>query len=682
MSNVDTARGPDPIIEEIERNHLFQYSKGQVMEAKYVSEGLKDELKSWLLPGVAHGPIFITAPPGAGKSTFVLNELADHAKAPHNPSAQFHSKAGDTPETLPSKNILLLSNRWALSLQQKMILEKRNGEQIHGSRIIEGLLQFDNILVTTYQNVLDKLDVIKSQGALGFVVFDEAHFFCSDSTFNAETSRILQTLLDKFRNVCRIYITATPEEVKPIIAFEEYRIHRMRLGSADNHESISALSQPPQIIEYTFSANYSSRIQLHFFHDENNQDKNPWMDIVAAIKNDESDNKWLLFVSRKEIGNQIQKSLGPSLSEYIDSPSQEEKSEELLAMTRRGRFEKKVLITTNFLYNGISFHDPHLKNIVMDYCDKISIIQALGRKRLELNEGEKVDLYIKVQSEKLLDGYRRNVASQYTLSQEFRENPSRFLTSRWSRLRKDQLQMFAPIGYDPYWIGGVLENELKKVQMQIAEIRKDGLPKGSIEQKLYQQAEYIAGILNQYNATDPGWVKWYTDERDAIARSIHTEEKNMVCFIMSDYAPYHLSQQLGNYERLLDLIAGDDKQGFQEEVCRWLGLEYDTSMEFANPQWENQTKANFEAVKIRVLACIEKYVSQSPMDRETIGNFAGELIKIVNDAGLKKEIGIRGDKERTKADINAILKYFDSDYTCEKGDSVSNTWTLVRKDLE
>lgn len=253
--------GPDPIIAEINSGkNLFSYQTIEKQE-RWISDGMQEEMKTWRFPTNAMpSPVFITAAPGAGKSTFILNELADYA----------YRGCDMDSETRNASNILLLSNRWALSLQQKMQLNKRNGDDNDGSSVVNDILQFRNILVSTYQNVLEKISSIKARGPVSFVVFDEAHFFVSDSTFNPETSNILQGLLYAFYDSYRIYMTATPEEVKPIIAAEEYKLRQYHLAKTQNSQNLRALVQMPQIHEYKFRADYKSHIQLYFFRQK------PW----------------------------------------------------------------------------------------------------------------------------------------------------------------------------------------------------------------------------------------------------------------------------------------------------------------------------------------------------------------------------------------------------------------------
>ena len=693
MSVTNTAQSfnPDPIIEAVNRaQNLFPYHLEEKSD-KWISDGILSEMETWKFPTIAvPTPMLITAAPGTGKSTFILNELADYAyQGCRTLNAKDNSENWDKmlqqwknnnsrslgDKTAPSSyNVLLLSNRWTLNLQQKMHLNRKNGETIDGSEIVEGLLQFRNILVATYQGVLTKIPDIRKQGDVAFVVFDEAHFFSSDATFIPETSRILQGLLEEFRTSYRIYITATPEEVKPIIALEEFNLRARHLANAVNSHSLSALGQTAKIIEYRFKADYKSRIQLNFFHNKSSKKKaeSDWIDIIEAIRNDKSPDKWLLFVSRKEIGQAIQKELGSSIAEYIDASYREAKSKEIMDMTRREMFEAKVLITTSFLYNGINFHDKKLKNIVMEYTDRTSIIQALGRKRLD--DGEKVKVYIKVCSRKELETNRDSTQNQYGLTQEFRANPSQFIISKWGQLPQNQMKMFAPVKYDPCWVEKTIQNEINKASIQLCLIQKTREISAG-EKGLSDLIRNLHNLSQNVESLHKQWTAWWSNQVEDLAiEAVRAEAENMAHFTMSDYAPYQLSKQIGNYERLIDQIVKEETKGFQNEICRWFGLEYDESMDFAKTQREERAKTNFETAKVQVLACVKKF--KSPMDESTVEVFANELYKIVDDAGLKNEANIRSGKNRTKANINSIFSYFSINYKCVKGKGSSNTWTL------
>ena len=130
------------------------------VEQKYVSDGLKnlESPPEWvgLDPGIR--PItVINAPTGSGKSTFVLEDLRKIAKD-------------------KNQSILLLTNRNILNLQQKITASRTTSNQKFGTVAIKPENHFDNIWLFTYQSILGYLEKHKLSN-IGFVVFDEAHFF-------------------------------------------------------------------------------------------------------------------------------------------------------------------------------------------------------------------------------------------------------------------------------------------------------------------------------------------------------------------------------------------------------------------------------------------------------------------------------------------------------------------------
>ena len=170
------------------------------VEQKYVADGLKN-LKSppqWVGLGPGERPItVINGPTGSGKSTFILNDLRKIAKD-------------------KNQSILFLTNRNILNLQQKIAASLATSNQHFGTLAIEDSNHFDNIWLFTYQSILGYLETHRLQN-IGFVVFDEAHFFLSDSAFNPETDIIWFQLLYMFPDAQRIYMSATTQDLCHLI---------------------------------------------------------------------------------------------------------------------------------------------------------------------------------------------------------------------------------------------------------------------------------------------------------------------------------------------------------------------------------------------------------------------------------------------------------------------------------
>ncbi len=113
--------------------------------------------------------VFISAPTGVGKTTFVLNQLVPEAKR-------------------RGKEVLFLSNRTILRDQIKSIVAKRQ-EIPNDTEFLRNVEEFDGITLMSYQ----KLQAMQEKKSLNrymdmerylYVVFDEIHYILEDSLFN------------------------------------------------------------------------------------------------------------------------------------------------------------------------------------------------------------------------------------------------------------------------------------------------------------------------------------------------------------------------------------------------------------------------------------------------------------------------------------------------------------------
>ena len=298
-------------------------------EEKYVSDALATEIHHWtgkLLPF----PILINAPTGSGKSSFVLKDLANYAKS-------------------YGRWILVLSNRIALNMQQKVDLCQEQGIPVFGSKSLANIQEFGNVVLCTYQSVETFIGELwgrnqRYMGANGtvppeclpqFVVLDEAHFFCSDAVFNPRTETILESIFNAFPASIRIYMSATPEYVKPVLAMREYANVEQRSAlnmDLRNLYELHKLSGKIKITEYCFKADYN-HIRVNFFYE--------WKSIEQKILDErENSDKWLVFVNSKENGKAIRKKLTRAKADYIDAASDKAKSQ-LRNLTRVQFFPKK-----------------------------------------------------------------------------------------------------------------------------------------------------------------------------------------------------------------------------------------------------------------------------------------------------------------------------------------------------
>lgn len=332
------------------------YCKHEV-PSRSVKEGLASEAPYWR----AECPVLIEAQTGLGKTTFVYEELIPRALLQH-------------------KNVLIISNRIALSVQQKVrIMKMTDDPRIHllTDLGIQKCEDFGSIRVITYH----RLHELLKDGALRswkeqllYVVADEAHFFTSDALFNRHCGSILQSITTYFSHAIRVYMTATGWDVlKP-------------LGEAERDNYLNILGtvtgkvvRDRRFHHYVFPVDYSA-YTLRFI-------KSP-EEVEGYIKENPKE-KWLVFCNSKDKGRAFSERLGDS-SSYIDADS---KHDAVWAeLVKHERFDKQVLVTTAVLDCGVNIHDDAVKNIVLCTDDRISSLQMVGRKRL--GPQEKVTLWI------------------------------------------------------------------------------------------------------------------------------------------------------------------------------------------------------------------------------------------------------------------------------------------------
>ena len=169
-----------------------------------VGDALKEEIELWDY----RNPVFVDAQTGTGKTTFIKNQLL--------PLVSEHGS-----------NILLLSNRIALSSQQKLYFMEALNDPRQGLLTDKGIAateDFGCLRIMTYHRLQSLLNDAHNEEwirKLAFVICDECHFLVADSTFNDQCDHILKQITSKFCHCKRIYMTATPWDVINPIAEAE-----------------------------------------------------------------------------------------------------------------------------------------------------------------------------------------------------------------------------------------------------------------------------------------------------------------------------------------------------------------------------------------------------------------------------------------------------------------------------
>ncbi len=306
-------------------------------EAQYVTDGIGNQYLSWTRDTV----VFIDAPTGSGKNTFVLSVLAEEAKK----YDQF---------------VMLLSNRTALSMQQKRKLWEANCRYPITDEDLQKEWRFGNILIFSYQELsswpspysLHNSELRKyiSTNRIRYAVFDEAHFFLSDSRFNNSTYQLLRSLINTMCHAVRIYMSATLEEVLDLICVEEYKEYMRGMNCSisvfQGDETMS--NRDYRVLRYRFPRRYGRNYNFSFF--------GKWDCLVNEIKQANSNEKWLIFVrnalEKNEIAEELNKFMKRNEYEFLEAARKG--SGVFRGLCVNEKFQKRVLISTIVLDNGIN----------------------------------------------------------------------------------------------------------------------------------------------------------------------------------------------------------------------------------------------------------------------------------------------------------------------------------------
>lgn len=314
------------------------------VNGKYVSDGLREEIDSW----EPKDPVMIDASTGRGKNTFVLDDCITKALQ-------------------KDKNILLISNRVALSTQQKLLIMKKINSPKQYTLTDRGVLEeenFGNVKVITYHRlksfIREESNKKWCQNLL-FVIMDECHFFVADCLFNEHCGYYLNKIIQHFSHAIRVYLTATSWDVLYPLAEAEKRKYRQ-------FERQINWEPPRRFLRYYFPRNFDN-YKLNFFLD---------IDELKYLIESSKDEKWLIFVDSKDKGKELKDKLDIS-SDYLDAECKG--SVTWKKIVDKSCFDKQVLISTSVLDNGINIVDDNLKNIVVFTDSRTSLLQMIGRKR-------------------------------------------------------------------------------------------------------------------------------------------------------------------------------------------------------------------------------------------------------------------------------------------------------------
>lgn len=356
--------------DEMDKKEECMYSSDETdkkEESMFLSDKIDEEYKGW-----EGGKIyFLESPTGTGKTTFILDKLLPFARA-------------------NNKRILYLVNRKILK------------EQLEAKFNVSPIWETMPICIETYQTLERKLTQIQRGGKryymasgdvalakyamFDYVVCDECHYFLADSTFNTYTEKSFQWIQNTFRNKIRVFISATIDEIMPVIKEETQRVIQ-EANPQMTHAKVKTVTSIIARNRYTMKEDYSN-LNVDIISD--------YEEIAKMIERD-TKSKWLIFVDSIDLGRSLEKEIQEKYEnlEVVMLSARYRYDEtgfnEVKEITEKRKQQAQILIATSVMDNGISLEDGELRNIVIMADTKVEFIQMLGRKRRSL---ETVNVYL------------------------------------------------------------------------------------------------------------------------------------------------------------------------------------------------------------------------------------------------------------------------------------------------
>lgn len=211
-----------------------------IKDKRFVSEIIGDD---WKTKWTSASPVFICSQTGSGKTSLLVKKILGESLT-YN---EMRFNCGDSERI----NIIYFSNRVALDLQVKkdivkectLRLEEKHTKDVWEETAVsaQGKLKkfghFDNksgnnpndytIAVMKYHDVVPEnsstiaQDILSDLGRFDVAIFDEAHFFATDSIFNKHTAYIHEVLVKGLKRARRIYLSATMDSCLDVLLQEE-----------------------------------------------------------------------------------------------------------------------------------------------------------------------------------------------------------------------------------------------------------------------------------------------------------------------------------------------------------------------------------------------------------------------------------------------------------------------------
>lgn len=375
-----------------------------------VTEAIGDSYLEWN----PSSPVFIYAPTGTGKTSFMRNVLLKRIA-----------------DGLDEGQLLYVANRRALSQQAKRDCLKIADPHALTVYSDSGILEtntYENVQFVSYQGLPALMhDEMFSSAGFKYVVFDECHWFTSDALFAENTWKLLSKLPAFFRDSIRIYMSATPWMVRNIIDETEVSTKLPIFTRAQTLLGTRGICTP----EKSTPIYYVLQQQYRNYHIHYLPAKTRGSFFIKGIRSLldtlPRGEKVIIFVDSKKNGKALQATLRDAA--YIDTDSKN--GTVWSKIVNQCQFDARVLIATAVADCGINIWDDAVRHIVLFSIDHTQFMQELGRKRL--SENERIHLYVPDLSKEQVEQQLKRVDNYLSIIYDFQHGDPRKKASIFMR---------------------------------------------------------------------------------------------------------------------------------------------------------------------------------------------------------------------------------------------------------
>ena len=334
----------------------------------WITDLIGDEFKQWK-PGL----VAIEAMTGTGKTSFILGPLLKWLVD------EFYKVGGK------HKTMLYLCNRAPLREEIIDALKKAGVSNVRvcGHDLVTLVVGDDDaqedilVRISTYQRYEEFLvrDPVGARCELwhfNYIVCDEAQYFFTDAPFNKNTTLSYNIIMKASQHATVIAMTATPENM-----FTAW----MRKGMLAKNRYYYLPKKMSHIRKALIYSNDLEREKL-----------------LNQIPNGE---KALVLINDWAILRKLKDLYGDAVGCYCSVNNIKGQIDALEDCIKDGKLQKRIVFTTEVLYNGISIKDKTLKHIFVETWEPLKIIQMQGRKR-PVDETDTCTVYYRAPSRKQL----------------------------------------------------------------------------------------------------------------------------------------------------------------------------------------------------------------------------------------------------------------------------------------